>query len=101
MLDRRIHQRRIALIVANPERRTGLDRRGAEDRRRETPAMYAIDEVHLIREMLFHPGTQARCPRCHGPLVIGPPADSGEGIVREARCFPCRRTAIIGDFASE
>ncbi len=76
------------------QRRTGVERRRPEARRRHTPAAFSREEVGLICAAALE-RSEVACPRCKGRLNLRPPVSSSEGAIWQVRCETCHRCVMI------
>lgn len=104
-------ERRLDYAAVATNRRTGVERRSTEPRRRHdrgagplfadpdvmlrnTPAVFSQEEAAEIRAFAMV-GSHPLCPRCGDDLLIGEPVMLGEGTVRQLSCPTCSRTVMV------
>ena len=93
--DSRVESERVSgLDRRTSQRRTGVERRQPEARRRPTPAAFSRDEAGLICAAALE-RSEVACPRCKGRLNLRPPVSSSEGAIWQVRCETCRRFVMI------
>jgi hypothetical protein len=99
--ERRRQDRRSRTTEVTRDRRGTGDRRKGDrrimllDRRRKIAEPYAQQHAESIRKMLLTPDGTVDCPRCHGPLLLGPARLRGGTVAREVLCTSCRHSIVI------
>jgi len=102
--ERRVGERRAVDVDADEDRRGSEDRRDTYDRRemlldrrRVSSEWFIREHAEFIRKALVDTEIDVACPRCGGDLLLGPPVQRGNKLVRHVHCTVCRHRVTIAD----
>ena len=94
--NRRTGDRRSEEQSAPRDRRSGQDRRGSE-RRDPMYERFSLAVTASIQRLVMDAAVAVACPECGGHLMMGPPSQREDMLVRRIQCTRCGRVAFIRD----